>query len=143
MVQNSHRGFSLAELLLALTLLTIVSLVLMGLLTGAQAGAGVNGEMLLASDVVESQLHELKSGSFSNLEATIGTPITSTVTAGGRDFQLETEVSRVGTTPGQPDYRVLSLKTTALWTSSSVDPGGKNRQARLSLQTQVGISARY
>lgn len=136
-------GFSLAEILLSLTLLTIVCLVLVGLLTGAQAGTGVNDEMLGASSIVEAHLQDLKSGSFGVLEAAVGTTVTNNVTVDGRDYRLETEISRVGTTPGQPDYSVLQLVTTATWISSGVDPSGRQREARVELQTQMGRSGRY
>ena len=133
----------MAEVLLSFTLLTIVCLVLVGLLTGAQAGAGTNGELQQASAATQDHLRDLKNGSFTDLETFVDGSMASTVTVDGRDFQLETEVTRMSTDPASPDYQVLHLRTTTRWISSAVDPGGRHREAMLRLQTHVARSARY
>ncbi|MCA9790486.1 MAG: hypothetical protein KC910_01775 [Candidatus Eremiobacteraeota bacterium] len=138
-----RRGFNLIEVAFAVALIALTMILLIGLMLTAHNGSASNHEAAVAASLAETHLDELKRGDFNSLVGLIGVGEVVTVDADGRPHTLTTQIERLGSTPGTPDYQVLNLTCVVTWESRSVDPESKQRQARFQLQTQAAAVARY
>lgn len=140
---RGRRGFNLAEVAFAVALIALTMILLIGLMLTAHNGSASNHEAAVAASLAEARLDELKRGDFNSLVGLIGVGEVVTIEAEGRPHTLTTQVERLGSTPGTPDYQVLNLTCVVTWESRSVDPESKQRQARFQMQTQAAAVARY
>lgn len=138
---HEQRGFTLLEVIVAVGILAVVTLIVVGVILTAQLGGTSTHETTVATSLAEGYVDELKRGSFSLLEDAIAAPIVASRDIDGREHQLSTEVSRLSVDPSDPDHRVLHLDCTVSWQGRAVE--GKERQARVRLHTHVAAAARY
>lgn len=113
-----HRGFTLAEIIVALGFLTVVLLSLMGLLTSHYAMQSKSEESLAAGHLALAQMESWKSRPFSELAALVSSPAPPIdLVRDGREYRCRLQV-----TPhpaSAPQMRLLHLSVRLDWQEST------------------------
>jgi len=125
------RGFSLAEIVVAIGILATSLLFLMGLLVTNLSLQGKGEVTVAAANVAESVLDSWKARPYAELLALSGgSPISQTVTVDSRDYVCDLTVSPLQPASSNPGGRVLLLDLKTSWTESTVLTEGATKGAR-------------
>jgi prepilin-type N-terminal cleavage/methylation domain-containing protein len=111
------RGFSLPEVLAALSILGISVLGVQGLLLGLSRAAGTNAHYAVATELAQAELEDLRSLRYGEV-----TSRSSSATVGGLPFSIDSVV-----TEGVPQPETKHIHTTVSWVSQ----GGMGQQFSL------------
>lgn len=139
------RGFSLAEIMVAIAVLAVLVMVLGGLLATA-LGAGDKGEENLAAiHLAEVKMGELKARPYSQLVALVGqTSPAEKLTSDGREYDCRFQVETLAAPNPNPDGRLLRLTVRMQWLEASAlgEQGTRSeRPSELQLDSVVGPGA--
>ena len=112
------RGFSIAEVMIAFLLLSVVSLILAGLIPATITGMAKASQRNVAGTLAEGQLEELRQSGFSAIE-----PSENTTPMGGIDFNIQVEVGPAKlSSGGEMDTDVAKTVTvTVRWEYKNLD----------------------
>lgn len=143
-----HRGFSLAEAIIAISILGLVMMTLGGLLTSGLASSDKGEEGISAVHLAESEMGRLKARPYAEILALLGTTSSKTITAtDGREYQCSLTVNPLndsGSAAPNPAGKVLQLSVTLHWSEQTALGGGGTRSERpasLVLESVVGPGA--
>ena len=110
------QGYSLLECIVALGLMTVISLTMASLFLGGQATTNHTLEGSRGSQLAELEMSHLKGLPFAELESyTITPPEMQQQKLDDLDFQVHSRVERLNPTPGHPDFDLLRLEVTVNW----------------------------
>lgn len=140
-----HRGFSLAEAIIAISVLGLVMMTLGGLLTSGLASSDKGEEGISAVHLAESEMGRMKARPYAEILALSGTTSSTTITAtDGREYQCSLSVNPLdvtGSDAPNPDGKVLRLTVTLNWIEqTALGTGGtrSDRPASLVLDSVIG-----
>lgn len=119
--RQSAAGFSIAEVMVAFLLLSVISLILAGLIPATITGMAKAAQRNTAGLLAEGLLAELRQTGFSAIEPTVAPHLTKP--SAGVDFNLQVEVSPAPlSTGGDMDLDEAKIVTvTSRWTYKNVD----------------------
>ena len=119
--RRSVRGFSMAEVMVAFMLLSVISLILAGLIPATITGMARAAQRNTAGLLAESELAALRQTGFSLLEPTVAPH--KTVSPGGVDFNIQVEVGPAPlSSGGTMDTDVAKIVTvTVRWAYNNLD----------------------
>lgn len=137
-------GLTLAEILVALGLLTCLTMSVLGLFLSART-VGAKGEgSVRAVNLAEFELDRWKTSDFATLETLTSAPQNYQRDYLGQAYQVTASASRLSSTPGVPEYDVLQLVIALEWqekkqmTLADQDQGTIGQSTtRMEIQTMV------
>lgn len=110
---NAQRGFTLIELIVAMTVLAIIIAPTLGLFSAALKNNRYEKEKLLAVAIAQGEIEELKAKAYQELLAVIGEAAKELIVEDGTRYMLHTKVV-------QPEPKLLSITVTVSWTGGKV-----------------------
>lgn len=121
MTRQSSRGFSIAEVMIAFLLLSVISVILAGLIPATITGMAKAAQRNVAGTLAEGRLEELRQTGFSAVEPTEAPH--DTVEQGGVDFNIQVEVGPALLSSGdEMDMDIAKTTTvTVRWKYKNLD----------------------
>lgn len=139
------RGFSLAEILLAIGVLTTLILLLIGLVASGLASSDKGEEHITAVHVAEAEMGRWKARTYSEILALSGQDLAPVPRlSDGREYQCQLVVQPVAPAALNPDGSVLRLTVRVNWQEATALGGQGTRSERpasLELESVVGPGA--
>ncbi|MFA7483762.1 MAG: hypothetical protein WC314_24905 [Vulcanimicrobiota bacterium] len=119
--RQSLRAFSMAEVMVAFLLLSVISVVLAGVIPATITGTARAAQRNTAGLLAESSLAEMRQTGFGSIEPTAAPHLS--VLAGGVEYNLQVEVESAPlSSGGVMDQDVAKLVTvTTRWTYKNMD----------------------
>lgn len=142
-MRPAARGFSLLEVLIAISLLAIGALFVLGLFLSLASTVDNDGNRLQVSHFLESYHGELMTKTEAEWLAMLGHTTTQTRNWNGLEIRVETEVARLSNDDTQPDYRVFLFRSVAYWNRKRIEGGTGGQESRLEFFSQGTPTGRY
>ncbi len=115
-----RRGFSLTELLISLMILSVLSVLLVGVIPASVFGQKAAGQRLFAANWARAEVERMRVAGFDHLENHALTPVTNN----GTDFRGKVELATVKDSEGADldPTRAREVRITVEWEAAGGGP---------------------
>lgn len=111
-----RRALTLAEIIIALGLFSLIALAVMSILLSARSASSAGAESATAAAVAQGQLDSLATLPNATLLGYLtAAPPDYPVVQDGRTYQVHVQVARLNTAPGAVDYNLLDVSVRLTW----------------------------
>ena len=145
-----RRGFSIAEVMIAIGIVSALAISLIGLFLSARIATESGDHRTKALALSEEALLRYKAETYAKLQDYLSSPPPSiNVVSNGINFSTAAEFERLDSSSSSPEYNLIQITTTTTWAekkSLAIAEESFNAQeseSRLSLKTVVGPSERF